>query len=90
MPTSGQPIYGQLVFTRHTDFERRIFGMIIDRADPLVLINPDLLKQIESNGKAELVSITDEVLTLRGMGGVVTYRLTGWKDGNRIGERIDS
>jgi hypothetical protein len=88
MPTSGQPIYGTVTITRITDPERGIFGMTIDQADPLILIDPQLLERIASPDAAEPISVVDDLLTLRGMGGVVTYRLLGWKDGSRIGERV--
>ncbi|MDB5597917.1 MAG: hypothetical protein JWM36_4878 [Hyphomicrobiales bacterium] len=89
MPTSGQPIYGEVIVTRITDPDRGIFGMTIDRADPLILIDPELLEEFTRPDTSEPMSVVDDMLTLRGMGGVVTYRLAGWLDGCRIGERVD-
>lgn len=82
-------IYGEVVVTRHTDPERNYFGMTVDRADPVVLVSPELLARLASNDADQPVSLIDDVLTLRGRNRWVAYRLTGWDGKNRIGERIE-
>jgi hypothetical protein len=89
MLTVPERIYGEVVVTRHTDLDRGYFGLTVDRADPLVLIGPEILASLASNDADHPVSLVDDVLTLRGRNRWVAYRLTGWEGSNRIGQRID-
>jgi hypothetical protein len=89
MPIVPERMYGEVVVTQHTDFDHNYFGLTVDRADPLVLISPEILASLASNDAAQPVSLVDDVLTVRGRNRWVAYRLTGWEGSNRIGQRID-
>jgi hypothetical protein len=88
MPKVPEPMYGTVTITQHADPLTHDYGLTIDRADPLVLISAELLRLIANHERSAPLTVIDDRLTIRGRDRVVTYRLTGWDGGNRIGELV--
>lgn len=61
----------------------REYQIRIDRADPTILIYPDLLVQIMSGGHHPDVKITRDLLTIMAVNGTVRYRIGSYDHDQR-------
>lgn len=80
MPSPGETMMvGDLWLTRINE-EGDDVAVVIDHADPLVLINDELLQWWRNGNTAPALTISGDVLTIKARNQTVVYRLTGERD----------